>query len=148
MIHDNINNIERYKGQNPNFDIIIDYLENHDLNLLPLGKTIIDDNNYIMIFDNSITEGIKQIFEVHQLYADLHMTLNGAELLHYAPLDKLTITRDYFANEEAALGVTDDHQSCVIDNTHFAVFFPNEAHSVKNYAGYTQVKKAVCKFKQ
>lgn len=148
MIYDNLNNIKQYKGQHPNLDIIIDYIETHDLTVLPLGKTIIDDQNYVMIFDNTLVEGKTQPFEVHRLYSDLHMTLNDAELLHYTPLENLTVTREYVAAEEAALGETQQYQSCQIDPSHFAVFFPNEAHSVKNYAGYVRVKKAVFKFKQ
>ncbi|KAF0226226.1 MAG: hypothetical protein FD133_820 [Erysipelotrichaceae bacterium] len=148
MIYDNLNNIQNYIGKNPNFDVIINYIETNDLTALPLGKTVIDDQNYVMIFDNTLTEGKIQPFEVHRLYSDLHVTLNDAELLHYTPLKKLTVTREYVETEDAALGETQQFQSCQIDTSHFAVFFPNEAHSVKNYAGHSQVKKAVFKFKQ
>lgn len=148
MIYDNLKNIQNYKGQHSNFDVIIDYIQTHDLTLLPLGKTVIDDQNYVMIFDNTLSEGKNQPFEVHRQYSDLHVTLNDAELIHYTPLEKLTVTREYIAAEEAALGETQQFESCQIDSSHFAVFFPNEAHSVKNYAGHSQVKKAVFKFKQ
>lgn len=148
MINDNLKNTKQYRGQYPNLDIVFDYIETHDLTSLPLGKTIIDDQNYVMIFENILVEGKIQPFEAHHVYGDLHMTLNDKELIHYTSEKSLTITREYLASEEAALGIADKYESCEIDPTHFAVFFPGEAHSVKNHAGFDKVKKAVFKFKQ
>lgn len=147
MIFDSLNNIAQYTGINKNLDVIIRYLQQTDLNTLPLGKTEIDDVNYVIIFDNTLTPGKVNDFEMHREYGDLHITLTHAEQVHVATLDQIKITQAYDPAGDAAMGVGDSSASCRIDAQHFVIAFPNDAHSVKNHCGYDQVKKAVLKFK-
>ena len=52
MIYDKLSNLGLYKGMNPNLDTAIDYILSHDLNELPLGKTVVDgDNVYVNVMD-------------------------------------------------------------------------------------------------
>ena len=84
MIFDSLNNIAQYTGINKNLDVIITYLQQTDLNTLPLGKTEIDDVNYVIIFDNTLTPGKVNDFEMHREYGDIHITLTHAEQVHVA----------------------------------------------------------------
>ena len=147
MIFDALNNISQYTGINPNLDVIITYLQKTDLSTLPLGKTNIDDVNYVIIFDNVLTPGKPNDFEMHREYGDLHITLTNAENVYFASLDQVTITQAYDSAGDAAMGVGGSAVSCRIDAQHFVIAFPNDAHSVKNHIGFDQVKKAVLKFK-
>lgn len=147
MIFDSLDNIAQYNGINKNLDVIISYLQQTDLNALPLGKTNIDDVNYVIIFDNTLTPGKVNDFEMHREYGDLHITLSHAECVFVSSLDQITITQTYDPAGDAAMGVGEHAVSCRIDPKHFIVAFPNDAHSVKNHCGFDQVKKAVLKFK-
>lgn len=147
MIFDSLNNITQYIGMNKNLDVVIRYLQHVDLHALPLGKTNIDDVNYVIIFDNTLIPGKVNDFEMHREYGDIHITLTNAEHVHVATLDQITITQAYDPAGEAAMGVGEGSAICRIDANHFMIAFPNDAHSVKNHCGYDQVKKAVIKFK-
>ncbi|MTM35655.1 DUF386 family protein, partial [Turicibacter sanguinis] len=52
MIIGKLKDLPRYKGLNQNLDTAIDFISNHDLSTLPLGKTEIDGNDvFINRFD-------------------------------------------------------------------------------------------------
>ena len=52
MIYDKLINIGLYKGMNKNLDTAIDFILSHDLNELPMEKTVVDgDNVYINVME-------------------------------------------------------------------------------------------------
>ena len=54
MIYDKMSNLKLYKGMNKNLDTAIDFITSHDLNTLPLGRTIVDqDNVFINVMETS-----------------------------------------------------------------------------------------------
>lgn len=147
MIADTLQQIHLYKGLMGSLDTAIDYLTTTDLTSLPLGKTVIGEDAFVIIFDNTLTEGIINDFEMHREYGDIHLTLNDQEWVYCTPLDRLRVTQAYDSSGDSGLGQADVYAGFLIDPTHFVIAFPNDAHSVKNFAGSRQVKKAVIKFK-
>ena len=45
MIYDKLINMGLYKGMNRNLDTAIDFILSHNLNELPMGKTVVDGDN-------------------------------------------------------------------------------------------------------
>ena len=52
MIFDRLENLNQYTGLFEHLDTAIDYIESHDLSLLPPGRTNIDGENvYVNVFE-------------------------------------------------------------------------------------------------
>ena len=45
MVYDTLENLSQYTGMFDHLDTAIEFIQNHDLNDLPLGKTEIDGEN-------------------------------------------------------------------------------------------------------
>lgn len=66
MIFDKIENIKIYKGIYEHLDEAIEYIENHDLSTLEMGKTVIDDNLYVNIVNGTLISEEKGVYEYHK----------------------------------------------------------------------------------
>ena len=70
MIYDKLTNMGLYKGMNKNLDTAIDFILSHDLNELPMGKTVVDgDNVYINVIDAKAQPVEERAYEIHKNYA-------------------------------------------------------------------------------
>lgn len=80
MIYDSLTNLCKYKTFNVFFDVVDTFIKTNNLDDLPLGKTIINDNIYLnkeMYFgkkDNNEAQ-----FEVHATHYDIQLVLFGNE---------------------------------------------------------------------
>lgn len=147
MIIDHINNVKQYKGMLDSLDTVIEYIINNDISQINIGKTVIDNDSYIMCFDYQIENNVQTPFEMHEKYGDFHIMLANSEIIKCATIDYITLTKEYNESEDVSFGDADYYISTLIDKEHFVIVFPNDAHSVKNYAGDTAVKKIVFKFR-
>ncbi len=137
--------LNRYLGSNPNLNTAIRFLQEKDLNTLKMGKNIVDGESvYVNRFDYDTEED--PITEGHLRYIDVHVILEGEEIVAVADKSELT---EIYRNEDA-------------DDLHFAgeftslntlrpgdvlIVFPEDAHSPKRISsGHScHVKKAVIK---
>lgn len=147
MIYDTLGNLNRYVGKSINLDKVIAFIQSQDLTTLRLGRNDIDSEVYVMVFNNHLVPEAPITFEMHHLFADLHITFGARETVRFAPFEQLRVTRPYDPQDEALLGEAWQHDTFLIDGQHFAIFFPGEPHAVKGYAGDDEVKKLVFKFK-
>lgn len=147
MITSNIKNYKRY-CINSDFKTAFDFLVERDLKSLPEGKTIINDNVYI-IKDSYKTLAIGETFwESHEKYADIQYIFEGSEKFSYSPTLKL---KEVIYNEENDLKILKGPiQSIVqLNKTDFAIFFPEDAHmpSLNASSESFEVTKFVVKVK-
>ena len=64
-----MSNLKLYKGMNKNLDTAIDFITSHDLNTLPLGRTIVDqDNVFINVMETSAASVEERQYEFHKNY--------------------------------------------------------------------------------
>ncbi len=146
MIYDTLENLNQYTGLFENLDTAIEYIENNDLSLLPIGDTSIDGEKvYVKIFETQTKTTQECKFETHTKYMDLQMDLVGTEICEVS-LGNLTVTQEY--NEETDCAFYDGEltSALVMGQGRFAVFMVEEAHKpgVKAH-GCDTVKKAVFK---
>ena len=57
MIYDKLSNLKAYLGFCKNLDTALNYLASHDLNSLPMGKTVVDGEN---VFLTVMTESYQE----------------------------------------------------------------------------------------
>lgn len=146
MIYDQIKNIELYYGMHKNLNTIIDFIKANDLNKLPIGKTIINNEVHLNIFDYEIKDDENHLFEQHYKYGDIHFTLKNKEYVKVCSLQNLNITENYDEDKDILFGTSSEYLNALIDENHFVITFKEDPHSPKNFASCNKVKKIVFKF--
>ncbi len=146
MIYDKLSNLKLYKGMNPNLDTAIDYITSHDLNELPLGKTVVDgDNVYINVMDAKAFPVEERAYEVHKKYMDIQIDLAGVERIDTGDYTTMEMD-DYNEEKDVAKATAKDLAECLIGPGNFIICMTGEPHK-PNIAVCedTVLKKAVCK---
>ena len=148
MIIGKLKDLPQYKGLSKNLDTAIDFLLHQKLSTLPLGKTVIDEDNvFINRFDYYGEELDSCLIEAHQKYMDIHLVIEGAESLGYAHISDLTPIGSY--NEETDFIEYKGSNLIQIPcrKEAFVLTFPEDAHMPKIKLNDELIKKAVCKVK-
>ena len=146
MIYDKLINIGLYKGMTKNLDTAIDFILSHDLNELPIGKTVVDgDNVYINVMDAKTSPVEERSYEIHKNYMDIQIDLVGIERIDIGDCTK-TESDEYNETKDIAKVKTADLAKCIIGPGNFIICMVNEPHK-PNIAVSDDVvlKKAVCK---
>ena len=89
-------------------------------------------------------------YEAHRRYIDIQYIVEGCEAMGYAPLDKMTVTKEYNPDKDVVNGACPLAQSTLVKvfAGEAAVFFPSDAHAPKLAVNEpAAVKKIVLKVK-
>ncbi len=146
MIADTLNNAAIYKKLGNHFEKAFDFLQQTDLNALPLGKHMIDGDNVYIILSEYNTKLLSDArWEAHRVYADIQLLLAGDEKIGFAPLANMRVTEEYNPEKDILfLMGCGDYVSLTPGS--FAVFLPHDAHQPGVAIGpQLPVKKAVVK---
>lgn len=82
MIYDKLDNIGYYRGVSAWFDIAANFLENTDLNDLPLGRTeVFEDKVFVNVMEAVAKDEDEVEYEVHKKYMDIQIDLEGTEMI-------------------------------------------------------------------
>lgn len=80
MIYDKMHELHRYRGIHANIDTAIEFIGNHDLQQLSLGRHEIDGEKVFVNVVSTETKAYEEgTFEYHKHYIDLHIDLSGEE---------------------------------------------------------------------
>ena len=146
MICDTLQHLQRYKGLHPNLDTAIAYLQAHDVNTLPLGRTEVDGENvFINVMDATLHSDDGYHPEYHRQYADLQLDMTGSEGWGFTtnPGKEIGDFTGDVGFQASASVVTGS-----LGEGRFVLFFPGELHKpglVQH--GCVHVHKAVVKIK-
>lgn len=146
MIFDKLSNIKMYKGTNKNLDLVIDYIMTHDLNALPLGRTILDgDNAYINVMDANAAPLEQRKYELHHHYMDLQIDLTGIERIDTGDRSSI-VMETYDPDSDVGICSAPDLAQCIIGPGNFILCMAGEPHKPNiAVSNDTKLKKAVCK---
>lgn len=138
-------NLERYLGLSKNLDTALRFLMETDMQCLKMGKNVVDgDAVYVNRFDyDTVAEPIT---EGHLRYIDIHVVLEGEEVV--AVSDTSTLTEIERKEDEDYIGFQGKFQSLnTLRPEDVLICFPEDAHSPKRICGTSSchVKKAVVK---
>lgn len=128
MIIDNIKNSGFYSRLDAKIQKALDYLTRTDFSGMASGRYDIDGNNVFALVQRYETKPREQgVWEAHRRYIDLQYVAAGTEIMGYAPLDHLTVTKPYVPeNDCELLSGTGDFFTVAAGN--FAIFYPQDAH--------------------
>lgn len=137
----------RIETIHPLFKELFDFVKSHDFNDFPLGKVEVKgDDIFIM---NSDVDGVpaqKQPLEMHRMYIDVHILLNGNERIGWKPIEEIEhYTREYNTDGDCAL--SDDAPRFYVDLNpgEFCIVFPEDAHAPAISSG--KIRKLIGKVK-
>jgi YhcH/YjgK/YiaL family protein len=127
MIFDSLNHFNTYLAVSPLFSIVSEFINSHDLSMLPLGKCDISRGVYLNK-NEYVTRDIQSKFiECHRQYIDIHIIDEGKENIGFCNRADCTIIEKY--NEEKDLEKLNGKCSFItLKKGYFGIFFPQDAH--------------------
>lgn len=148
MIYDKLENLARYRGMSPHLDAAIDFIQSHDLNALPDGRTPVDgDNVFVNVGEATATPGEGRGFETHARYMDLQLDLAGTERCQ-AALGEVRELEPYDPQRDIAIWEGEEAASVTLGPGRFALFLVGEPHKPGILTGEdARLKKAVFKIR-
>lgn len=131
MILDSIENFEKYVSLNPNFAKVVEFLQNTDLQELPLGRNeICGDLVYANVVEVKSKSKECAPIEIHRRYIDVHVPLSGDEVMGYTPIGELPYAEFVEADDAALYPVSLRARDYFnVRKGEFSVFFPQDGHA-------------------
>ncbi|MBO7231202.1 MAG: YhcH/YjgK/YiaL family protein [Bacteroidaceae bacterium] len=131
MILDSIENFEKYVSLNPNFAKVVEFLQNTDLQKLPLGRNeICGDLVYANVVEVKPKSKECAPIEIHRRYIDVHVPLSGDEVMGYTPIGELPYAEFVEADDAALYPVSLRARDYFnVRKGEFSVFFPQDGHA-------------------
>lgn len=137
MIYCTISELPRYISCSTNMKKAIDFIMTHNLNALPLGKTIIDGDK-IFINKSSVEAKTADLlkYESHKNYIDIQIDLEGDETV-FINNGNCDCIEPYKEEDDYALySYCEPDLTVNLNQNYSAIIFPKEIHMpcVKNKA--------------
>ncbi|SHG94736.1 YhcH/YjgK/YiaL family protein [Flavobacterium defluvii] len=147
MITDTIENLSNYKVIYPEITELIDILKKSDLESLH-EKTISNEITLIPIQSKKVSESFDEnILEAHKKLMDIHITLNGIDVIAYADVNReVEEYKKYIEADDYALFKSNTIKEIIIPKGYFCIIPNNFAHMAL-YKGHSDVKKIVVKLR-
>ena len=146
MILDNLSGLSAYVALNPLFNEVIEFLKEHDLAALPVGKhKIKGDDVFVNIMDVQGKTPEEARMETHQKMIDIQVLVSGRERHGYAPGQQFS-QAGYDAEKDICFH--DEKASTFVDVVpgQMIIYFPLEGHQPMISDG--PMRKAIFKVKK
>ena len=146
MICTDMKNLSRYRGISAGLDTAIDYLLKCGTDGLMPGRNEVDgDDVFINRFHYTTMPQEEAAFEAHEVYADIHLVVEGREYIGVTPLNRLQITK--VEKESDNIECSGPVETLLpMEPGKVLIVFPEDAHMVMIANGVpAHVEKAVVK---
>lgn len=149
MIYGKNEELGFYKGISKNLDCAIDFiLQNRFLSGVNGKNEILGDEVFFNLQNVKTKEENDCFFELHKDYIDIHIILEGEEIIGYSENTNLTPTTDYDKEKDFQLLKGEIENRFHIKDKRFVIFFPDEPHMTLIAPNNpTDIKKIVFKIK-
>lgn len=128
MIIDNLKNASLYFGINPRIKTALEFLQSNDCANLKPGRHEIDGENVyanVSSYDSKPKE--KGLWEAHRRYYDIQYVAAGTEIMGYANLESLKVSKEYEEEGDYLLLEGNGDFVTAKEGT-FIIFGPEDAH--------------------
>ncbi len=145
MIVDTLDKLVLYKGINPLFEHVVEFIKNNDLDKLAPGKhQIKGDDLFVNITTAKGKMPNEAVLETHKKMIDIQIPLSCAETYGYTPLCNLPESKYDEAKDITKIPdlAADSYVTC--NPGMFAIFFPQDGHA-PCISGEQEIKKAIFK---
>lgn len=83
---------------------------------------------FVNIFGYTTTVAEERIWEAHRDYIDIHVLIEGSEVVRSAPIDECEIVQYHADRDYVEISKALPRVSAVLDHTCAAVFYPEDVH--------------------
>jgi biofilm protein TabA len=128
MLIDQIRQANRYTCLSPDIAKALNYLEETRFAEAALGRVALAGDRLFALVQDYETQPREQgVWEAHRRYVDVQFVVSGAELIGYAPVERLTVTEPYAAAKDLArfAGAGD---FLTVEAGTFVILYPHDAH--------------------
>ena len=145
MIIGNLKNSSRIEMLHPAYKTLFDYVKSHDFLSLPLGRTnLLGDDLFILNLDVEGADEKTQPLEMHRLYIDVHIVLEGKEKIGWKAIEDLSgLSKEYDVQGDCAL--SEDRPTIWADLLpgQFCIVYPEDPHAPA--VGEGKIRKLIAK---
>lgn len=145
MIIDRLENLSNYVSLNPLFADVLEFLKDHDLQTMEVGKYPIKDKD--LFLNLTIAKGRAKeaaVLETHIEMIDIQIPLSCEESFGYTPLSDLPKLA-YNAEKDVTLyGDLSAQTYLTLKPGQMAIFFPQDGHA-PCISDHAEIKKAIFK---
>ena len=128
MVIDILQNAKMYYGMNTRLEAAFNFLRQNGLSKIPPGKYEIDgDKVYALIHHYETKPKGEGLWEAHRRYIDVQYVSEGSELMGYANIGDLSVSKDYEADDDYLLLKGSGDYLTTRPGT-FVIFTPEDAH--------------------
>lgn len=144
MILDSLDNLKKYTFI-PYIDCILDFINNHDLNILSEGDTPLKgDDLVIKVLKYFPKDTSENYFETHQFYTDIQIVIRGTEIMQTVSPQHLMVTDEFkLEGDFSFYKATKDISTFVVSENEFAIFLAGDPH--KPGCRYNQSEEMISK---
>lgn len=147
MIIDKLENLGKYVSLNPLFADVVDFLKDHDLNSMEVGKYPIKEKNLFLNLTTAKGRGKEAaVLETHIEMIDIQIPLSCEETFGYTPLEDLP---QLAYNPEKDITLYGDPKAqtyLTLKPGQMVIFFPQDGHA-PCISDNAEIKKAIFKVK-
>ena len=131
MVLDRIENFDKYVSLNPNFAKVLEFLQNSNLQDLPLGRNeICGDSVFANVVEVKPKSKSEAPIEIHRKYIDVHIPLSSDEVIGCTPLAELPFAEFIEADDAALYPISLQARDYFnVKRGDFAIFFPQDGHA-------------------
>jgi YhcH/YjgK/YiaL family protein len=128
------------------WDKAFNFLKEHNLKNLPVGKYPIDGTNVFATLTEDPSKDLEKTqWESHRKYIDLQCVIDGEEKMGKFPFGQLTVTKPYDEAKDVA-NYSGEGKKYIVPAGTFMIFFPSDAHRPNiTLGGNKVIKKIVIK---
>lgn len=147
MIVGSLKNTARVEGMHPRFKVLFDYVKGLGQNDVELGKVLLDgDDVFVTTVEVDGKKSEESRLEAHMDYIDIHIVLEGAEQMAWAPLeDAGDVLVPYDKESDLIFYEGQPHDRVNLRPGQFAVVFPEDLHGPA--IGDGKIKKMIAKLR-
>ena len=133
MIVDHLSNAAFYHGLGSKFATAFEYLAKTDFSKLAAGRHDVVGNDVFAMVQSYDTRLINadSLWEAHRKYIDIQYIFEGQEQMGYGPLEPLTITTPFNAENDVVLFKAipgESYDYVRVASGMFTIFAPHDAH--------------------
>ena len=147
MIIDKLENLGKYVSLNPLFADVVDFLKDHDLNSMEVGKYPIKDKDLFLNLTTAKGRSKEAaVLETHIEMIDIQIPLSCEETFGYTPLEDLPPLAYDAEKDITKYGDLLSQTYLTLKPGQMAIFFPQDGHA-PCISDNAEIKKAIFKVK-
>lgn len=147
MIIDKLENLGKYVSLNPLFADVVDFLKDHDLNSMEVGKYPIKEKDLFLNLTTAKGRGKEAaVLETHIEMIDIQIPLSCEETFGYTPLEDLPPLAYNPEKDITLYGDLKAQTYLTLKPGQMVIFFPQDGHA-PCISDNAEIKKAIFKVK-